>query len=373
MLADERDFPKLGSVWEDLDHFWASTTKTSIVRTCSGVLAVLLAIGMSSPAASQEAIAVAAFGGQYQKQTGDAWFRPAAQQLGVRLNMDIVGTVADLRAHVQGGKTNWDVVLLAGSSCATAELEKLVQPLDYGVIDVDGIPKSMVTERTVAVLQYSTMLTWNTKRFKGEGPKTWADFWDVKRFPGSRAFDARAVFSFEIALLADGVSPEKLYPLDVERAIRKIDQIRPHITTYFANGAVATQLMKDEEVDIMPLFENRIYDLVREGVPIAFTYDQAIVDLNCLVVPNGTPRRDLAMQLIAAIVRPEINARIASTSDMSPTNARVYELGLITPERAKTLSSLPSNMSRQILLDAAWWAPRINELTQRYRSLISRN
>lgn len=337
------------------------------------IVATAISLGLVFSAAAQDAVTVAAFGGQYQKQTGDAWFRPAAQQLGYKLNMDIVGTVADLRAHVQGGKTNWDLVLLAGSSCAAAEYEQLIQPLDYTIIDTSGIPSTMVTPRTVGVLQYSTMLTWNKKRIKGEPPKSWADFWDVKKYPGPRAFDARAVFSFEIALLADGVAPEKLYPLDVERALKKIEQIRPYITTYFSNGAVATQLMKDEEVDMMPLFENRIYDLVRDGVPIDYTYNQAIIDLNCLVIPNGTPKRDQAMQMIAAIVKPDINARIAQTSDMSPTNAKVFELALITPERAKTLSSLPANMAQQVILNGAWWAPQMNDLTQRYKALISKN
>lgn len=333
--------------------------------------AACIAICMQGAASAQETITVAAFGGQYQKQTGDAWFRPATEKLGLRLAMDIVGTAVDVRAHVQGGKTNWDVVLLAGSSCATVAHEKLVQPLDYKVIDASGIPANMVAERTVGVLQYSTVLAWNKDRIKGEGPKSWADFWDTKRFPGPRGYDARATFSLEIAAMADGVPIDKVYPIDVDRAFRKIQQLRPNIATYYANGAVAVQLLKDGEVDMMPLFENRVYELIRDGFPLAFTLNQAIVDINCLVVPNGTPKRDLAMRLIAEIVKPEINARIAQTSDMSPTNTKVFDLKLLPPERAQQLSSLPANMTNQLMLDTNWWTPRLSELNQRYKALIS--
>lgn len=342
------------------------------MKTQSGLaaLALGLSLAVSTAAGAQETITVAAFGGEYQKQTRDAWFQPAADKLGVKLTMDTIGTVANLRAHVQGGATNWDVVLIAGSSCAAAASEKLIQPLDYKVIDADGIPKSMVTDSTIAVLQYSTLLAWNKKTVKKE-PKSWADFWDVKNFPGPRGFDARPTFSLEIALMADGVPIDKLYPLDIERAFNKIAPFRPNIQAYFPNGAVAVQLIKDGEVDMLPLFENRVYELIRDGVPLGFTLNQAIVDINCLAIPRNSPKRDLAMRFIAEVVKPEINARIASTSDMSPTNTKAFSMGLISPDRAKTLSSLPANMSNQVLLDAQWWTPHLNELGQRYKALIS--
>jgi len=342
------------------------------MKTQSVLIALALGLGLaaSTAAGAQESITVAAFGGAYQKQTRDAWFQPAADKLGVKLTMDTIGTVANLRAHVQGGATNWDVVLIAGSSCAAAASEKLIQPLDYKVIDADGIPKNMITDSTIGVLQYSTLLAWNKKTVKKE-PKSWADFWDVKNFPGPRGFDARPTFSLEIALMADGVPTDKLYPLDIERAFNKIAPFRPNIQAYFPNGAVAVQLIKDGEVDMLPLFENRVHELIRDGVPLGFTLNQAIVDINCLAIPRNSAKRDLAMRFIAEVVKPEINARIASTSDMSPTNAKAFAMGLISPERAKSLSSLPANMSNQVLLDARWWTPHLNELGQRYKALIS--
>jgi putative spermidine/putrescine transport system substrate-binding protein len=330
---------------------------------------LIAALALPTIASSAESLTVAAFGGEYQKQTRDAWFQPAADKLGVTLSMDTIGTVANLRAHVQGGATNWDVVLLAGSSCAAAASEKLIEPLDYKVINADGIPPHMIGERTVGVLQYSTVLAWNKKAIKGEEPKNWADFWDTKKFPGPRGFDARPTFSLEIALMADGVPASQLYPLDVERAFRKIGAFRPNIQAYYPNGAV--QLLKDGEVDMMPLFENRVYELIRDGVQLGFTLNQAIVDINCLVIPRGTPKRDLAMRFIAEVVKPEINARIATTSDMSPTNTKAFTHNLISPERARTLSSLPANMTNQVLLNAEWWTPNLNELGQRYKALIS--
>ena len=49
------------------------------------------------------------------------------------------------------------------------------------------------------------VLTYNTKKWGGMVPQTWADVWDVKKFPGKRAFRLEPDGQFEAALMADGV------------------------------------------------------------------------------------------------------------------------------------------------------------------------
>ncbi len=73
-------------------------------------------------------------------------------------------------------------------------------------------------------LLWSTVLTYNAQKLK-QAPKSWADFWNVKDYPGKRALRKSAKFTLEIALLADGVKREDLYtvlatPEGVERAFR---------------------------------------------------------------------------------------------------------------------------------------------------------
>jgi len=43
--------------------------------------------------------------------------------------------------------------------------------------------------------------------------------------------------NLEIALLADGVAPEKLYPLDLKRAHDKIAAFKEHVVSYWGGGA----------------------------------------------------------------------------------------------------------------------------------------
>ena len=55
----------------------------------------------------------------------------------------------------------------------------------------------------------------------------WADLFDTAKIPGKRTFYKwSAPGVLEIALLADGVAPDKLYPLDLDRAFKKLDTIK---------------------------------------------------------------------------------------------------------------------------------------------------
>ena len=39
-----------------------------------------------------------------------------------------------------------------------------------------------------------------------------------------------------LALLADGVAPSKLFPLDLDRAFHKLDQIKPNVAVWWKTG-----------------------------------------------------------------------------------------------------------------------------------------
>lgn len=53
-------------------------------------------------------------------------------------------------------------------------------------------------------------IAWNKgKQGSAPVPKTCAQFWDTKSFPGKRSLRGRADFVLEIALVADGVDPAK--------------------------------------------------------------------------------------------------------------------------------------------------------------------
>ncbi|MGO8077848.1 extracellular solute-binding protein, partial [Rhizobium leguminosarum] len=70
-----------------------------------------------------------------------------------------------------------------------------------------------------------------------------ADLFDTAKFPGKRTFYKwSAPGVIEEALLADGVAADKLYPLDLERAFKKLDTIKSDIV-WWSGGAKSQQLL----------------------------------------------------------------------------------------------------------------------------------
>ena len=90
----------------------------------------------------------------------------------------------------------------------------------------------------------------------------------MKRFKGARALAAFPQGMLELALLADGVAPSKLYPLDVERALKKISAIKDDVAVWWTTGAQSAQVLKDGEVDMIAIWGSRMSAALESGAPV---------------------------------------------------------------------------------------------------------
>ena len=87
----------------------------------------------------------------------------------------------------------------------------------------------------------------------------------MQKFPGKRAiYKWVSVGAPEIALLADGVAPEKLYPLDLDRVFAKLDTIKKEIV-WWGSGAQSQQLLASGETPIGMFWNGRIYAMQKDG------------------------------------------------------------------------------------------------------------
>src|SRR5450755_1575576 len=149
--------------------------------------ALVLTVAVTLPAAAQQTITFASYGGAYQAAQRKALLDPIEKALNITIKEDTLTGVADVRAQVGANAVKWDVADLGGASCARGSAEGLFEPLDYSVIKTDGIDKAVIAKDWIGVIYYSTVIAWNTQKFGENGPQTWAEFWDTKKFPGTRS------------------------------------------------------------------------------------------------------------------------------------------------------------------------------------------
>lgn len=334
---------------------------------CQALLASLL--GSSLPAMASS-LTFAGWGGALQDAERKAYLEPAAKALGVTIKEDNMDGLAAVRAQVMSGKPKWDVVELGSTECAQAEREGLVEPLDYSVINAADIDPAVVSSHWLGSHAYATVLAW-AEDARTPVAKNWQQFFDPQ-VKGARALYRQPWLTMEAALLGDGVVPDKLYPLDVERAIKVLDRIKPQVVNWWGAGADSAQLLRSREVDFLAIWNGRVADIVASGDSVDYSFEGALLSHDCLVVPKGAANKDLAMKLIGEIAKPESQARLATLIPYSPVNARAYDLPIITPELAKRLPTSPQNIDKVVSVDPTWWVENQKSVRQRFALFLAK-
>jgi putative spermidine/putrescine transport system substrate-binding protein len=341
-------------------------------QSAVGAVVAISLIGISSvaPTLGAESIAVASYGGAYQDALRKAFYEPTAKELGIEIKEFTLAGLSDVRTQVKANAVQWDVVELYAGQCQQAANEGLIEPLDYNVIRTDGVPKELVQSHWVGFTAYSTVLAWNTKVYGDNPPKNWADFWDIKRFPGTRALSGYGpTVNAEMALMADGAAKDKLYPLDLDKAFAKLKELKPNVI-WWNSGAQAGQLALSGEADMLSIWVARIDAAIKEGAPYDFTYEQGVVDIECLVIPKGSKKKDLAMKVINDFLKPELQADLPKYVPYGPVNQKAYETGKITPDMLKTANSTPEAMAKQIILNKPYWAENGQKAQERWDAFL---
>jgi putative spermidine/putrescine transport system substrate-binding protein len=332
--------------------------------------ALVLSVAATLPVAAQTTLTFASYGGAYQAAQRKALLDPIEKLLNITFKEDTLTGIADVRAQVGANAVKWDVADLGGASCARGEAEGLFEPLDYSVIKTDGIDKSMVHPHWIGVIYYSTVIAWNTQKYGQNGPQSWAEFWDTKKFPGTRSLSRGASETFEVALMADGVDPAKLYPLDVDRALKSLAKIKPSVVAWWASGAQAAQLLKDGEADMVAIWNGRAGAAIKDGAKAAITYNQGIFNADCLVIPKGAKSVALAQKAIALMVSPDLQANIPQYIDYGPTNAKAFDTGKISAAAAAKINSSPANAAKQTYMNFDYWRENLAKLTERMDAFL---
>ncbi|MGL4290974.1 MAG: extracellular solute-binding protein, partial [Phreatobacter sp.] len=282
--------------------FHQRPTRRAVLRGSAG-LGAAVAFGAADPTRAADefkgkTIVFASWGGAYQDAQKASYCDPFAQATGARVVQDGPMNAAKFRAMIEGGAPDWDVADVTIDFLYAGVGDRLFEKIDRTIVDTSRIDPRFVHDYGIGCIAWSYNIGYSTKAFAGkEPPRTWADVFDLTRFPGKRTLGDNVVATIEAALMADGVAPEQLYPLDVERALRKLDTIKSQ-TIFWSTNSQSQQLFVDGEVNLGLILNGRAYDAAKKGAAIAISWEQNIQSVDYLVVPRGSRNREAAMRLI---------------------------------------------------------------------------
>jgi putative spermidine/putrescine transport system substrate-binding protein len=331
-----------------------------------GTASVLSAGQFGSAAFAQNKIVTfAGWGGVTQEAEKKAYF-DTAKEIGIDVREDRHGGFAGIKAHVSAGNVSWDVVGTGFAECERAAQNGLAEKLDYSKIDTTGLPQEFIHPYYVGVWTYSYGIAYRSDKFGANPPKSWADFWNVKAYPGRRSLWSAGRYVLETALMADGVPASEVYKAleaqgGVERAFKKLAEVKPHVPVWWTSQGQAMQLIRDGEVDMILLANGRAASLADDGAKVGFQFNQALMDTEGFMIVKGAPRPDAAHQLISHSLKPVPQALFTKFIQYGPTNQKAFDVGSISSDYAAKLPTAAQNLKVQGIVSPAWYASKAGE------------
>lgn len=313
----------------------------------------------------------ASWGGAFQEAQEEALLTPFSEMFDVEVTSDSTADYGKFTSMVETGNVSWDVMHSGGEFIYRATEQDLLEPIDYDIVDVTDMPEELVHPYGVFNVSTSNLLAWNTDLVGDNPPKNWEALWDMETYPGKRALWDSAKTSIEIALLADGVSPNELYPLNedkIERAFNKLDQIKNDVV-WWTSGAEPAQLLSSGEVVMAMAWNGRVQPVKAEGGPVDFTFEQALLSIDGMVIPKGAPNKTAAMHFLNFVMQAESQAELGKLLPYGPTNPNAYDF--LSDEEAAELNSSPENIQKQVYIAEEWWGgPEGTELAERWKAWL---
>ncbi len=308
---------------------------------------------------------VNASGGAMGNATKDAYGAVFRERTGIDVEMTSPPDLGKLKAMVQTRNIEWDVTELNSSDARLAGQEGFLEPIDNSVVDRSNYPESARDPFVLTAAVYSTNLAYRKDAFPKEAPTSWADFWNVGKFPGPRSLWNSPIDNLEFALLADGVKPSELYPLDVDRAFRKLDQIRKHITVWWQSGAQQVQLLTDKEVVLSSAWNGRMMTAANAGVPVSIVWNEAVIKQFYVGIPKGAPNAYWSQRFLAAMTDAKAQATFANLFAAPGLNPD--SLKFVDPKVVNYLPTEPDHLKVAFWQDDVWWNKNVVALKERWQ------
>ncbi len=335
-----------------------------------GATSAMLAMSTGHALSQAKEIVLANYGGDAATSMDESFGKPYTADTGIPVVIDGSGpTLGKIRAMVQSGNVTWDVCDSSpGDSFILGRAGEL-EEIDYSIVDKNNMLPGFDMPYCAGISAYSFVLAFDRKAVGETPPANWVDFWDVKKYPGKRGLWHDMTGVLEAALMADGVARDALYPLDVDRAFKKIEEIKEH-TIFWSSGSNSQQLLRDGEVVMAQIWSTRARILSDETQDrLSWTWNDGLLLAGVFSVPKGNPAGKEAMKFINSVLTPERQIAFLRTLGSGPSNPAAAKIVPADLERINPTSE--QALAQQGISNDAWYADNYEKTFERYLELIA--
>ncbi|HHV69459.1 MAG TPA: ABC transporter substrate-binding protein [Ochrobactrum intermedium] len=340
-------------------------SRRSLMLSAGAALAAP-ALMRSHYAFADNPLTLVTWGGAYQDLIQKVFADPYAKETGVAVRLLSGPDLAKAKGQVRSGQVEWDVIDVTAAMVTAGEAEDLWEPLPADIVDPADLLLPL-RKSSAPYLMFGGVMGYAPGRAGDKYPRTFKDFFDVEKVPGRRGLRTRISETLEIALVADGVDPKSLYPLDVERGFAVLDKIKPHVTKWIDQTPQTISLVQNNEIDFVYTYNGRVESARTANIDMAFSQDQALILNQYLAVLKGSSKAEEAIKFVAYCMSSDRQAEFANAYYSVP--ARKSALAKVRPEVASRLPDI--NNPANVVMNDTWWGENYVELDRRFKEWLA--
>ncbi|KAA2212965.1 extracellular solute-binding protein [Teichococcus oryzae] len=337
----------------------------------------LTALGAPRLARAQNAgeVIIATTGGLMERSLQEHFYRRFQRETGIRVR-SVPIELPDQWARAQAGRRSGNIPfdIVTATPPDLIQHAEILQPLDCGAmpgIVAHALPNACFGHGIIRTAG-GMALVWSKKAFPQNAPASWADFFDVQKFPGPRSLPDTGDREWWVplaALMADGVPRDKLFPMDLDRAYRKLDALKPHVAAWWKSGDNSMQIMRGGDAVMTMAYSSRAVPLAKSG-EFDFTWNGAIRDVGNWAVLKGGPNTQNALRFLDFFVQ-DAKEHVAFSEKVSFDSNNREAPSLVPEAERRFRPSWPENWEKLVIADYAWVAEHRAAMRERWVSWLT--
>lgn len=317
-------------------------------------------------------IVVRSTGGVYDDIMRRSVYDAFTKATGIEV-VNAAAPMTKLVAMYKAGGAEFDVIDTGDGGLLMLERLGALSPIDYAAWKYgkpDEIIKELKFPYRVANFVYATVMVFSNAAFPSKHPQNWIEFWDTKTFPGARTLPDMASGQppLEFALIADGVAPDKLYPLDLDRAFRSLTRIRESVPKFWDTGALSAELLSGKECVLGALWSGRAQTIIDKGAPLAIEWNQNMIQVQAYGVPKSARNPAGAQLFVDFASQKEVQLGYARDLRYGPSNAKSYDL--LPKELLEIMPGGPRYRELGFYQQIDWWQDNLDRVNKAWSNWV---
>lgn len=348
---------------------------TTLSLAAAGSILAASAIGTKEAHASSRSelagidfITIANWGGTTSEAQVEAWGKAFTKRTGIKVRTALFD-YGKFVEQIRMKRVEWNWADVEGFfPHQYPELLEPISPESVGISRRDMIEPSLLLPNAVPNFLWSYVIAYR-KDTKAPHPTTWQEFFDVKAVPGRRSIYNWPYGMVEIALLADGVPFAQLYPLDLDRAFKKIKSLRDHLV-FWKTGAESQQFLVSGSVDFIVAWDARINLLIHAGLPVAVEWNQNLRSNDYHILPKYDPKKAATIEFIKTALTPGAQAALALRGGLGPVTKAGFDA--LDDTLKSIMPSNPDNVGKAVgIINDRWWAKNLREVSTKWFEFVA--